>query len=797
MKFAGSGVVVTLSFLLTCGIVRAEEPEFPLYVGGSACLECHTAGRVAKPCSLQPIPEHDDTYRVLAKPEALEIAALSGIGEQPSRSRICLRCHAASAEVGARWTTDTFKIEDGVQCESCHEAGSLHARARRSASHSQECLTATMIVPANPKSCEACHIAMPSHKEVLENGFRRSPADLEYKTPVNLVTSPDGNLLYVLCEQSNSLIVVDLETRRIVDEIGVGRRPQDVAVSPDHKRLYVSNRMDDTLSVIDVASRKVISEIPVGNEPHGVLTDPAGSRIYVANTGQNSISVIDAGGLVEAKRLTAGAGPWSLALSPDGGLICATSVRPNVVRFRDPPRSEVTVVDARREVVISRPIAHEANMLQGIAFARGRDVAVFTMMRTKSLLPITRVTQGWTITNGLGVVWPDGRVDQVLLDEPGNYFPDPWHIAISPDGRYGLVTSGGADQVAVIDVARLLTTIVGATDHQRREVFPNHLGQSTKFVVKRIAVGSNPRGVVFSPEGRFAYVVNALDDSVSVIDTTDFTVAETIKLGGPVEVTEIRRGAKLFHSADITFGRQFSCRSCHPDGHINGLPLDIEADGIGVHPVDNRTLRGIIDTAPYKWEGINPSLHRQCGARLAVFFTRLAPYEPDDLDALVRYMCTIERPRNPYRSPEGLTVAQRRGKAVFDRKFANDGSPLKPEEQCGTCHRDVYQTSRTSTPIRNAMWFDAPFEAEAADLFNVEEFGELGVYYYVEVAAPPNVLDVPHLTNIYNSAPYLHNGSANTLEEVWTRFSVRDDHGKTIDMTRQQFNDMIAYLKSL
>ena len=59
------------------------------------------------------------------------------------------------------------------------------------------------------------------------------------------------------------------------------------------------------------------------------------------------------------------------------------------------------------------------------------------------------------------------------------------------------------------------------------------------------------------------------------------------------------------------------------------------------------------------------------------------------------------------------------------------------------------------------------------------------------------MLDVPHLTDLYNSAPYFHNGAANTLEEIWTRFNVVDDHGMSDDLTRQQLNDLIAYLKSL
>ncbi|NIN71423.1 MAG: hypothetical protein GTO46_05695, partial [Gemmatimonadetes bacterium] len=53
--------------------------------------------------------------------------------------------------------------------------------------------------------------------------------------------------------------------------------------------------------------------------------------------------------------------------------------------------------------------------------------------------------------------------------------------------------------------------------------------------------------------------------------------------------------------------------------------------------------------------------------------------------------------------------------------------------------------------------------------------------------------DAPHLTNIYDSAPYLHNGIAETLEEIWTRFNPDDQHGVTNDMTKDQLNDLIEY----
>jgi len=281
-----------------------------------------------------------------------------------------------------------------------------------------------------------------------------------------------------------------------------------------------------------------------------------------------------------------------------------------------------------------------------------------------------------------------------------------------------------------------------------------------------------------------------------VIDVAEMAVSDRIDLGGPAEVTELRRGERLFHSAGITYGRQFSCHSCHPDGHTNGLSFDIEADGVGLNPVDNRTLRGILDTAPFKWEGTNPSLSRQCGPRLAVFFTRLAPYSPDELQALVRYMCTIERPPNPHRAPDGLTPVQYRGRLVFRRTTDNGGRRIPPEKRCVTCHDGAYFTNRAKVRVFTTMWYDDPVGDEVDDLFDDDSFAALGIAYYYS-ADVRRALDVPHLNNIHDGAPYLHNGGAETLHELWARFNTFDWHGQTNDLTRRQLNDLIAYLEAL
>jgi YVTN family beta-propeller protein len=518
-----------------------------------------------------------------------------------------------------------------------------------------------------------------------------------------------------------------------------------------------------------VPARKVVEEVPVGDEPHGVLTDAAGKHLYVLNTSADSISILDARTLVETKRLAASRSPWSLSRSPDGSRILVTNNLSSFVEFRTPSLSEVTVIDTERAIVEHRVMVPAANLLQGVDWHPSGRFAMITLNRTKNLVPMTRLVQGWTITNGLGIIWNDGEVDQVLLDEPNMCFPDPSDVAVTPDGRLALVTSSGSDRVAVVDVTKLLSMLENASPYDRRHVFPNHTGKPTEFVIKHIPTQNSPRGIVIAKDGRTAFVANALDDSVTVIDLERLEPAGRIDLGGPKIITKVRYGERLFHSADVTFHRQFSCHSCHPDGHVDGITYDIEPDGIGASPVDNRTLRGILDTAPFKWEGTNPSLRRQCGPRLAVFFTRIQPFTPEELSALDNYICTIPRPPNRYR-PLGaeLTDAQRRGKAVFERNTTNDGRLIPKQNRCVTCHFPPLYTDRRRHDVGTKMKLDRESE-----------------------------FDTPHLNNIYDSAPYLHNGIAPTLEQIWTERNPYDQHGVTNDMTKDQLNDLIEYLKTL
>lgn len=746
------------------------------FTGVMACASCHRGPMMGYQFSRWRLSKHARAYAILGTPAGYEMAAAEGVKGDPQKSAKCLSCHTTGSMYNRESFLADFNPHEGVQCESCHGPGSAYSpeavmRDKRLARESG-------LLEVTQETCMRCHahahgrpfdyekavkkIAHPTH-------LPKQAAAPRYKTPLNLALSPDGREMYVACEASDSVIVIDVAARKKVAEIEVGGQPNDVTFAPDGQRAFVTNRLGDSFSVIDVAGRRVLRTVQVGDEPHGINLDREGRHIYVLNTSSDTISVMDPETLEEVKRLSASRSPWLMSLSPDGKQMAVTNNLSRFVEFRTPSVSEVTIIDTERAIVANRVEVAGANLLQGVDWHPSGEFALITLNRTKNLVPMTRLLQGWTITNGLGIIWRDGRVNQVLLDEPHLCFPDPAGLAISPDGKLCFVTSSGSDRVAVVDVDKLITTIENASDYEREHVLPNHLGTPTEFIIKHIPTQKSPRGVCFASDGGTAFVANALDDSITVIDVDDLEAVQRIDLGGPTEITKIRFGEQVFHSADVTFHRQFSCHSCHPDGHIDGLTYDIEPDGIGVGPVDNRTLRGILDTAPFKWEGTNPSLSRQCGARLAVFFTRIDPFTPTELAAVDNYICTIERPPNRYRDVGGeLTPAQRRGKLLFERRMTNDGRMIPEDNRCVTCHFPPLYTDRTRRNIGSKHEMDHESD-----------------------------FDVPHLNNIYDSAPYLHNGISPTLEEIWTRYNPYDTHGVTNDMTKDQLNDLIEYLKTL
>lgn len=603
-------------------------------------------------------------------------------------------------------------------------------------------------------SCLYCH----GSTEAPARG--RAAIGARYVSPAGMAVSPDGNTLWVAAEGADRLIEVDIvrgEPARSIELLG---RPHGVAISADGRRIAVSSRDRDLVWLLDTATLQIQATVPTGGQPLGLALSGDGNRIYVANGAGDDVLVADLESSSQV-RLVAGNEPYAVALSSDGELLAVANRLAPPGPARAVPASEVTLIDARQGRILERRSLISAHLSEGVALSSDGSFALATIIHVRNLLPITQVARGAVMNSAIAFIdtAPGGRTVQFPLDEVNAYFADPSGIALTPDDSIAFVAHGGADTVTAVDVS-VLREMAASGDRARLEEIADDLGASSAYVLARIPTAENPRQLVLSPDGRRLYVAEHLADSIGVIDTEQLRMIGRIQLGAPQKQTPERRGERIFSSASVTFQSQFSCRSCHPDGHTDGLVWDFDIDGIGRNLLETRSLRGIRDTAPFKWNGKNPDLETQCGPRFARVLTRSDPFPPEELADLVAFIASI--PLTAERFPAELADARERGRRVFFRTQTDSGRVIPRAQRCDTCHRPPLFTDRLLTDVGTGGKFDTP-----------------------------------HLLDIGSSAPYLHDGRALTLEEIWTVHSPDDSHGATGDLTKAQLNDLVIFLRGL
>jgi YVTN family beta-propeller protein len=596
----------------------------------------------------------------------------------------------------------------------------------------------------------------------------------DYASPLEVLLSPDGARIYVLCQQSEQVRVLNASTYAVIKNIVVGKVPRGISLSPDGARLFVTNSWDDTLSVIDTRALTVTATWPVGAEPSSVVEDRAGRRLFVANRISNDVAVLDAQTGAEEKRLMAGRGTSYMTPSPDGSRLYVTHVYPNPPRVRSErdnrtaPESEITVIDMTRAMVVDRIPLHGIAGVFHVALSADGRLGVAAEYHPKNMIPLAHLEHGGAFAYTLELFGADvGKPVEVPLDELERYASRPFGVVISPDRSRIYVTIGGSEMVTVIDVPRLLR-FIHARPHAESVSFAQDLAASANYVVARIAVGHDPRGLTLSRDGHKLYVANRLEDTLSVIDTRTNRVSATIKLDGPKEISALRHGEQTFYTSRYSFQGQIGCASCHIDSTFDGLTWNLEPDGFGRSTVANKLLEGIKDTEPYKWTGTNPNIPTECGPRTEKYFWRAENYDDRTLTDLATYIRSLEPRPNRWRLENGeLTPAQERGKAIFERAVDKFKKPIPEYNRCSYCHSGPKGTNQKTSDVGTRR------PTDNASLLK---------------SAP--------LTNVALIAPYLHDGSAHSMEEIWTVYNPDDKHGRTNDLTKDELNDLVEYLRS-
>lgn len=113
--------------------------------------------------------------------------------------------------------------------------------------------------------------------------------------------SPVSDELFITAWGADKIVVYDPKQNKLTAEISVGSRPNDLVFSKNGKTLFVSCANDNSVVVIDVKTRKVLEtmttalypDAPAGSTPNGLALTPDGKMLLVANADNNCLAVFD------------------------------------------------------------------------------------------------------------------------------------------------------------------------------------------------------------------------------------------------------------------------------------------------------------------------------------------------------------------------------------------------------------------------------------------------------------------------------------------------------------------------
>ena len=150
-------LTMALAVLVLCSISLQAQNK---YVGVKMCSMCHKTDKQGKQFDIWQKSAHAEAYKTLTTAKANEVAKAKGLSKPAVESPECLECHTPALKVDAKLVDKTYDPKDGVQCESCHGAGSAYKNMAIMKSQDKAVAAGLVVYKDNAaieKFCKTCH----------------------------------------------------------------------------------------------------------------------------------------------------------------------------------------------------------------------------------------------------------------------------------------------------------------------------------------------------------------------------------------------------------------------------------------------------------------------------------------------------------------------------------------------------------------------------------------------------------------------------------------------------------------
>ncbi len=590
---------------------------------------------------------------------------------------------------------------------------------------------------------------------------QRSGSQQTPLSPTALAVSPSAKSLFIACATGRQVIELDLASRKVVRKVAVPGEASGLAVSADGQRLYVTCAAPSSVvAVVDVAGTKVLNTIPAGHTATSLVLSPNGQFLYVCNRFNNDVGVIDLRTRKQIRRIQVEREPIAADVTPDGKLLLVAN---HLQNGRSDPETEnvaaaVSIIDPHAaKVVKTLRLPNGSGELQGIRISPDGKYAVVAHVLARHQAPTSQLDRGWMNTNAASIIDISNLslAGTILLDGPFNGAASPWGVAWSRDGKQFAVTHAGSHEVSITQFRALLEKLASVSGTAARQsvqddlTFLTGLRQTVRLPIK----DRGPRAVAVV--GDKIYTANYFSDSLSIVDMkVPGRLPDSVPMGPVQKPSLARKGEFYFYDAGICFQRWQSCASCHPDdGRTDALNWDLLNDGIG-NPKNSRSLLLAHQTPPTMSLGIRDTA--EIAVRSGIRYILFTEQPPEVALALDAYLKSLKPVPSPHLVNGKLSKAALRGRKIFD----------DPEVGCSSCHTGYL-------------------------------FTDLKMYDVGTAKKGSEEMDTPTLIEVWRTAPYLHDGSAATMQDVLKCQNKRDKHGKTSHLTPKQIEDLAEYVLSL
>jgi len=345
---------------------------------------------------------------------------------------------------------------------------------------------------------------------------------------MGLAISPDNKTVYVSGGQTNKIYLFDLATGTRIDSIDCSASTKqndysngyigDMVLTKDGKRLFAVDQINFRMIVVDTKSRKVIQNVPVGRYPFGISLSPDEKNIFVANVGMYEYKKIK---ILDKKKKGMDFPPFAyLSKEAKDGIKDDEFEVPGLGNPYDAKAFSVFVIESKdKPKIIAKiktgiQIGEKIEDIPAIGGASPNSIAAtnklaFVSNGTNDNISVIDIQKKKII-----------KTIKLVLDERLKNFRGviPYGLTLSQDHKRLYIAESGINAIAVIDVAKL--EVLG---HIPAGWFPAKLRTSNdgkKLIVANAkGFGSGPNGgTTFKRGHEGSYIGGLMKGTVSVFD---------------------------------------------------------------------------------------------------------------------------------------------------------------------------------------------------------------------------------------------------------------------------------------